>query len=140
MTEVSTSRVVRASPERVFAAFTDPTQLTRWWGPKGFTSTFHLHEPRAGGTWRFVLHGPDGTDFKNHGVFVELSPQRIVFDHQSGPVYRATFDFEAVEGGTRVKWHMRFDNPRFLVEHGGLITRSNEENLDRLEAVLAAGP
>lgn len=136
-TEVLTTRLLDASRERVFEAWADPSQLTRWWGPSGFTSTFSEHELRTGGAWRFVLHGPDGTDFKNHGVFSEvLAPSRIVFDHQSGPVYRATFDFEAVGEHTRVRWHMRFDNPRFLAEHGALVVNANVQNLDRLEVVL----
>ncbi len=136
-TEVLTTRLLDAPPERVFAAWTDPAQLTRWWGPSGFTSTFLEHDPRSGGVWRFVLHGPDGRDYKNHGVFTEmLAPRRIVFDHQSGPVYRATFDFEAVGEQTRVTWHMRFENAHFLEVHGALVVNANLENLERLAAVL----
>ncbi|MFZ5442952.1 MAG: SRPBCC domain-containing protein [Myxococcota bacterium] len=139
-TEVLTTRVLDAPRERVFAAWTDPAQLTRWWGPAGFTSTFLVHEPRAQGAWRFILHGPDGRNYENHGVFAELlPPSRIVFEHQSGPVYRASFDFEALGGRTRVRWHMRFENERFLAQHGALVVSANDENLDRLEAVLS-GP
>jgi uncharacterized protein YndB with AHSA1/START domain len=38
--EFANSRVFDAPPERVFKAWTDPTQLAHWWGPKGFTNTF----------------------------------------------------------------------------------------------------
>jgi uncharacterized protein YndB with AHSA1/START domain len=137
-TEVLSIRVVDAGPARVFAAWTNPKELTKWWGPKGFTSTFEEHDPRPGGQWRFVLHGPDGKDFKNHIVYAEVAPNRIVLDHVSGPVYRATVDFEPAGERTRIVWRMRFDNPRFLAEHGELVVQGNRDNLDRLEAVLAA--
>ena len=62
----------------MFDAFADPNRLTRWWGPKGFTSTFHEFDLRPGGVWRFVLHGPNGADYQNESVFVEVvKPERI---------------------------------------------------------------
>ncbi len=132
-----TTRVIAAPRERGFDAWVDPKVLSRWWGPKRFTSTFHEHDPRPGGHWRFVLHGPDGRDFKNHSTYVEVSrPSRIVLDHVSGPVYRATFDLEALGERTHVRWHMRFENAEFLTLHGDLVVNGNVENLDRLEAVL----
>jgi uncharacterized protein YndB with AHSA1/START domain len=138
-TEVLTTRVVYATPERVFDAWVDPGKLTLWWGPKGFTSTFHAHDPRPGGEWRFTLHGPDGRDYKNHSVYAEVvPPKRLVIDHVSGPTYRACIDFEPLDGCTRIVWRMRFENARFLAEHGALVVGANLENLDRLEAVLAA--
>ena len=56
------SRRIDAPWERVFHAFSDAAHLTRWWGPKGFTSTFHEFDLRPGGRWRFVMHGPDGRE------------------------------------------------------------------------------
>lgn len=70
--EPVTSRVLEAPRERVFRAFSDPAHLERWWGPKGFTNTFHEFDLRPGGNWRFVMHGPDGADFPNESVFVEV--------------------------------------------------------------------
>ncbi len=84
--EIVSTRVFDAPRERVFQAWTDPEHLARWWGPKGFTNTFHEFDPRPGGVWGFVMHGPDGVDYKNRSVFVEIvKPERIVFDHVSGP-------------------------------------------------------
>jgi len=62
------SRVFDAPRERVFRAWTDPEHLKQWWGPKGFTNTFHEFGMRPGGHWRFVMHGPDGVDYKNHSI------------------------------------------------------------------------
>ena len=50
------SRVFDAPRERVFRAWTDPEHLKQWWGPKGFTNTFHEFDMRPGGHWRFVMH------------------------------------------------------------------------------------
>jgi uncharacterized protein YndB with AHSA1/START domain len=43
----------------VFAAFEQPDQLARWWGPKDFTKTFGQFEFKPGGRWVFVMRGPN---------------------------------------------------------------------------------
>jgi len=78
--EIISTRVIAAPRDLVFKAFSDPENLARWWGPKGFTNTFHEFDLRPGGAWRFVMHGPDGVDYPNESVFVEVvKPERIVF-------------------------------------------------------------
>ena len=51
--ELVTSRVIAAPRSRVYAAFADPAQLARWWGPAGFTNSFETFDLRPGGSWRF---------------------------------------------------------------------------------------
>lgn len=63
------AREIPASVEQVFAAFSDPGRLARWWGPAGFTNTFTNCEFKAGGRWSFIMHGPDGKNYKNEIVF-----------------------------------------------------------------------
>jgi uncharacterized protein YndB with AHSA1/START domain len=53
--EIVTSRVLNARRELVFSAFSDRQRLARWWGPRGFTNTFHEFDLRPGGAWRFVM-------------------------------------------------------------------------------------
>ena len=77
------SRVIDAPRDRVFRAIAEPGRLARWWGPDGFTSTFETFELRPGGAWRFVMHGPDGTDYPNESAFLEVEPERIVLEHLS---------------------------------------------------------
>jgi uncharacterized protein YndB with AHSA1/START domain len=60
MTTFRTSRDIPAPPDQVFAAFSDPQRLARWWGPAGFTNTFNVYEFKSGGRWSFVMHGPVG--------------------------------------------------------------------------------
>ena len=72
----------------------DPEHLAKWWGAKGFSNTFEKFEPKAGGNWRYVMHGPDKSDYKNESVFVEVTkPSRIVVDHVSAPKFRLTASF-----------------------------------------------
>ena len=45
-------RVIKAPPERIYRAFTDPAAMCKWLPPHGFTGTMHHMEPKVGGTWR----------------------------------------------------------------------------------------
>ena len=129
------SRRIDAPRERVFRAFSDPAHLTRWWGPQGFTSTFHEFDLRPGGFWRFVLHGPDGTDYPNECVFVEaVAPERVVFEHLSGHHFVMTITFEAQGDQTVVGWRQVFDTAEERARIAPFVTAANEQNLDRLEA------
>ena len=76
MAPFQTSREIPASADQVFAAFTDPQRLARWWGPAGFFNTFKICEFRPGGRWSYVMHGPKGANFQNESVFAEVEPSR----------------------------------------------------------------
>lgn len=138
--EIVSTRVFDAPRERVFRAFGDPEQLKRWWGPAGFTNTLEAFDPRPGGAWRLVMHGPDGTDYHNESVFTEVvEPARVVFDHLE-PVHRfrmtMTFDDEA--GKTRLTWRMRFEFAEEAERVRGFVAAANEQNFDRLADHLTA--
>jgi len=109
------TRIFNAPRDLVFSAFTDPKHLAQWWGPDGFTTTTHTFEFRAGGTWRFVMHGPDGRDYQNRVTYDEIvPPERIVYHHGVGddvePVqFSTTVIFEDLGNGqTRLTWHGQF--------------------------------
>src|SRR4051794_27560626 len=80
--EIVLRRLLDAPRELVFAAWTDPKQVVQWWGPRGFTTTNHEMSVTPGGVWHFVMHGPDGRDYKNKIVFTEVvKPERLVYRH-----------------------------------------------------------
>ena len=136
--ELATWRLLDAPRARVFRAFSDPARLARWWGPKGFTNTFHEFDLRPGGAWRFVMHGPNGGDYDNESVFVEISPPvRLVLRHVSRPRFELTVALAEEGGKTRIDWRQRFDTAAECERVRALATPANEENLDRLEAELA---
>src|SRR4051794_16289766 len=80
--EIVICRVIDAPPELVFEAFTEIGHLSRWWGPRGFTTTTRSFEFREGGGWDFVMHGPDGTDYCEWISWTEIAPPvRIALLH-----------------------------------------------------------
>jgi len=105
---ILTTRVYDAPRALVFEAFTDPRHLAQWWGPNGFTTTTHAIDVRPGGVWRFVMHGPDGTDYQNRITYDEVvAPERLVYHHGGGddvePVqFHVTVTFEDLGGQTRL--------------------------------------
>ena len=135
---VSTTRLVDASPARVYEAFEDPRQLAQWWGPNGFTSTFETFDFREGGAWKFVLHGPDGKDYPNVNRFVELVPaERVRLQHVEGHWFELTVTLTPEGDKTRIGWRQQFANEEELLLVRDYVIPANEENLDRLEAVLS---
>jgi uncharacterized protein YndB with AHSA1/START domain len=137
--EIVTRRLLEAPREQVFDAFADPNRLTRWWGPKGFTSTFHEFDLRPGGVWRFVLHGPNGADYQNESVFVEVVKLgRIVFNHVSRPRFQMTLTLDAsARTKTTITWRMLYETADECAKVRVFAVDANEQNLDRLEAELA---
>ena len=134
---MSTERVMTAGPQQVYAAFERPELLARWWGPKGFTNTFEQFEFKPGGRWVFTMHGPNGTDYANENAFRELRPDRIVIEHVSQPHFVLTVTLTTQGDRTHLSWVQEFDSPEVAAKLRPLITDANEQNLDRLEAVLA---
>jgi uncharacterized protein YndB with AHSA1/START domain len=129
------SRLIDAPRERVFRAISDPAHLARWWGPKGFTSTFHEFDLRPGGAWRFVMHGPDGVNYPNESVFVEVTaPERVVFEHISDHHFQMTITFAAQGVKTLVGWRQVFDTAAERQRIAEFVIEANEQNLDRLAA------
>jgi len=73
-------RALPVAPPRVFAAFSDPDELGKWWGPDGFTVGSVDFDPRVGGTYRIEMQPPDGDPFYLGGEFSEVDPPgRLVF-------------------------------------------------------------
>lgn len=121
--------------EQVFAAFSDPERLARWWGPAGFTNTFRVCEFRNGGRWSYTMHGPNGGNYPNESVFAEIeAPGTIVIQHVSEPKYRLTIRLAASTAGTIVSWSQAFEKSDVASRIEHIVVPSNEQNLDRLTA------
>jgi uncharacterized protein YndB with AHSA1/START domain len=107
--EIVSTRVFDAPRELVFQMWTDPEHVAKWWGPKGFTNTIYEMDVRPGGVWRFVMHGPDGVDYQNKIVYIEVvKPERLVYSHVSGPQFRATVTFTDQGDKTGIRVRMLF--------------------------------
>lgn len=136
--EIVSARTFNYLREQVFKAWSNPDLLANWWGPNGFTNTFHEFDFKAGGNWKFTMHSPDGTDYKNESIFKEIiKPERIVFEHLE-PVHKfqATVTFHDSGDKTRLTFSMQFESSRECENVRSLIIDANEQNFDRLESVL----
>jgi uncharacterized protein YndB with AHSA1/START domain len=146
--EIVVSRVFEAPRELVWEAWTDPVQVVCWWGPRGFKTTIETMEVRPGGVWKHVMHGPDGTDYPNKSVFIEVvKPERIVYSHGGGTKgrrgvnFEATWTFEALNRHqTRVTMRGVFpsaeDRERVVKEYGAI--EGGKQTLERLGEHLQA--
>jgi uncharacterized protein YndB with AHSA1/START domain len=106
--EIVLARVIHAPRELVFKAWTDAAQISRWFGPKGFTTTTHEMDARVGGRWRFDMQAPDGTVYTNRVVFLEIrAPELLVYDHGADQdndpgKFRVTLTFDSQGDGKTV--------------------------------------
>jgi uncharacterized protein YndB with AHSA1/START domain len=132
-------RVVNVSREHVFRAWTQPQYMAQWWGPGGFTNTFEKFEPVEGGTWKFIMHGPNGGNYPNESRFVEVSQTRIIIQHVSPPHFHLVASFEEINGSkTRITFRQVFETVSECEKVKMFAVEANEQNLDRLEMVLKA--
>src|SRR5258705_769134 len=111
--EIVISRVISASRELVFEAFTRVRHLSRWWGPEGFTTATRSFEFRCGGEWDFVMHGPDGTDYQEWITWREIvPPERIALLHgesRDDPnAFESVLTFEPAGEQTRIVMRAMF--------------------------------
>src|SRR5215469_4144710 len=115
-----TSRVIRARPEELYAAFLDPAALVDWLPPAAMTGRIHEFDARVGGGYRMSLFYPPGertfsgkTSDREDMVdvrFVELEPPRRIVEAvnfvTTDPVFSGemtlTATFKTVSGGTEV--------------------------------------
>lgn len=139
--EIVATRVFDAPCDVVFSMWSDAEHLAHWWGPHGFTITTHEFDFRPGGAWRFIMHGPDGTDYKNHIVYDEIEqPSRIAYSHVSGPLFDAVATFEEQGEQTAVTVRMTFESAKLrnrVAEEFGAV-EGLHQTLDRLAEQLAA--
>jgi uncharacterized protein YndB with AHSA1/START domain len=144
--ELVVSRVIDAPRELVFAAWTSPDHLPRWYGPRGFSTTIHAMDVRVGGTTKLTMHGPDGTRYPNTLVYREVvAPERLVYANTGGREGAEPSEllhvvtFEPHGAGTKLTLRLEMASAaakaeviaRYRADEGG------RETLDRLGAHVA---
>jgi len=135
---VATERVFSVNRRVVFKAFEQPNRLAQWWGPSGFRNTFEQFEFVSGGRWNFVMHGPNGADYPNESVFREIEPDaKIVIEHVLPPRFTLTVTLTARGDETHLAWVQEFESPEVAARMRPICEPANEQNLDRLETLLA---
>ncbi len=137
----NTTREIAAPMRQVFAAISHPERLARWWGPAGFTNTFHVCEFKTGGRWSLTMHGPNGTNYENENVFEQvISPHRVGVRHVGEPKFVLSIELSATQAGTLVSWKQVLENEEFARKVAHIIEPANEQNLDRLTQEVLQAP
>jgi uncharacterized protein YndB with AHSA1/START domain len=141
--EIYIERVFDAPRDRVFAVYTDPQLIPEWWGPRGGTTIVDTMDVRAGGSWRFLMRGADGTETGFRGTYREVSPpERIVqtfeWEGMPGHVSVETAVFEDLGEQTKVTTTSTFHTTE---ERDGMLDSGMEgglnETYERLDEILA---
>lgn len=129
----------------VFAAWTRPQLLKRWWTPKSFGITFISCEVdlRTGGSYRFVFgHASFDEPMEFFGKYLEVTPHsRLVWTNEEGGEGGAvtTVTFEARGAETRVVMHDLYPSKEAL--DGAIASGSTggfTEAFEQLDALLVA--
>jgi uncharacterized protein YndB with AHSA1/START domain len=142
--EIFITREFDAPRELVFKAHIDPKLFVQWIGPHGLETTLETFEPVSGGTWRFTQKDNDGNEFGFHGVFHEVSLERVIqtfeFDGlpESGHVTLETMTLEALPNGrTKLTTQSVFQS---VSDRDGMIQAGMErginEGYERLDEIL----
>jgi uncharacterized protein YndB with AHSA1/START domain len=138
--EITISRKLNAPVDLVWEAWTKPEHIANWWGPNGFTNTISKMDMTAGGEWDLVMHGPDGTDYKNKSVFREVVlHKKIVYEHVSAPKFISTISFEEQGEQTHLTWHMLFESVEEFIQVVKTFKADEglKQNVEKLEVYLA---
>ena len=133
--EIISSRVIYAPIEIVYHAFENPNHLKNWWGPEGFTNTFHEFDLKPGGKWILTMHGPEQGNYENSAVFETLIPQQLVtWKRISQPLFDMEIAFEKLrDTETSISFKMIFETAALCDKMRPFVEPKNEENFDRLE-------
>jgi uncharacterized protein YndB with AHSA1/START domain len=118
-------RTIPAPPSAVFAAWTEPTHLLRWFGPRGVTLAEAEVDLRPGGRYRLANRYADGSTLWISGVFEAIDPpRRLIYTWAHEPVddatehTRVTVTFEDRDGRTEVTVvHEGFESDDSRVTH-----------------------
>lgn len=123
---LTVTRHLSAPRETVFRAWTDPSELVRWWGPEGVTIPVCEVDLRPGGAWRTCMLGSQGQENICSGVYREIAePERLEFtwawetDGVRGHETIITVEFHERDGGTDFVLTQRvFETAKSRDDHG----------------------
>ncbi|WP_228851812.1 SRPBCC domain-containing protein [Aegicerativicinus sediminis] len=137
-TEIVSSRVFNCTASKLFEAFSNPDNLKQWWGPNGFTNTFHQFDFRVGGNWKFTMHGPEVGNYENEVVFLKIDPPNLIaWDRITQPYFQMLITIEEMDqSSSKLSFIMKFYSAEVKNKLLNFVPEKNEENFDRLETLL----
>jgi uncharacterized protein YndB with AHSA1/START domain len=140
---LTTTREFDAPRDVVFKAMTNPDLISRWWGPRRYTTTVDKMDVRPGGAWRFIMREPDGRETGFRGEYREVvPPERIVqtfeWEPMAGHVSVETATLTERDGRTLLTVRSLFSSKEDrdgMIESG--MEKGQAETYDRFAEVLA---
>lgn len=138
--ELRLSRKLNAPIDLVWEVWTTPEHIANWWGPNGFTNTIHKMDLKPGGEWDLVMHGPDGTNYKNKSIFKEIIlHKKLVYEHVTGPKFVATIEFREEGDQTFITWHMLFESVEEFIQTVKTFKADEglRQNIEKLDVYLS---
>jgi uncharacterized protein YndB with AHSA1/START domain len=135
---------------RVWAAYADPRQLERFWGPPEWPAKFVRHDFVVGGRSEYQMTGPNGDQSKGYFEFLSIDEPRSfeVLDgfldkegkrDASLPTMTIRFTFEPYDGGTRMVTVTKFPSLEALEQLLGMgMEEGMRAAMAQIDAVLAA--
>ncbi len=135
---IYSSRELNASLDIIYEAFANPLHLEKWWGPKGFTNTFHEFDLRPEGKWILTMHGPEKGHYENSSIFKTVVPKKLVaWMRLSQPLFDMEVEFEQLSvSKSKISFKMIFKTDEECEKMRTFVVPKNEENFDRLEREL----
>jgi uncharacterized protein YndB with AHSA1/START domain len=74
------TRVIDATPDKLYRAWTEPALMNEWFCPRPWKAEVVENNVHAGGSNLIIMRGPEGQEFPNRGVYLEVVPnRRLVF-------------------------------------------------------------
>ncbi|MDB4905433.1 MAG: hypothetical protein JWO05_217 [Gemmatimonadetes bacterium] len=146
--EIILSRTFKAPRALVWQAWTVPEHFAQWMGPRGYTITVQNLDVRVGGVSRYVMHGPDGTDYMNVAEYTDVVPrERLAYklgdaEPPDPHAFDVSVNFSGPDSATTVTMTMVFPSVEACeavksfgaVELGKTTLEKLGELLDRLSA------
>lgn len=109
---VTMTRTFKAPRKLVWETWTKAEHIAAWWGPKGMETRVDELDFRPGGNWKYVMVGPNGSEFVTHGTFSEIVEfEKIVTTGEFAQVTQGvvlTIELEEVGEETQMTfsvWH-----------------------------------
>lgn len=106
--ELVLARDIAVPRDKLYRCWTEPELMRQWFAPRPWTTPHAETDVRAGGASLVVMRGPDGQEFPNPGVYLEVVPnERLVFtdaytrawEPSAKPFMTLILSFEGLGGG-----------------------------------------
>ena len=108
--ELVLTRLIDATPDKVYRAWTEPELLKQWFCPRPYQTIEAVFDVRPGGSSYLVMRSPEGQDMPSHGVYLEVVPNRrlvmtdayrTAWEPSDKPFLTIDLSFEEEDGKTR---------------------------------------